>query len=280
MTGADCLKTLPPRSRTKWLCVATKAKAMERGVRKRVAVELELLAPRAARALELCLAEIARVDAERVRYGQRQLDDARCVSSHGLERRRRTGKTRSLGPSMAQSRTSSPIDERPSRLDVAVADAALAVGDERRRRPRRVTAPKPIDIDDLARASRAAASIERPSAPPHRRHRCSTGALRSVSRGVVGDADELALGAGSVDLVDDRRPDQPLRRVVGRASARRGCPCTVRTVLADGRPVAAEQDHRRRAVAGDVGAGGVDHVGEVPARAGTPRSASCRTRAS
>ncbi len=29
ITGADCLKTLPPRSSTKWLCVATKAKAME-----------------------------------------------------------------------------------------------------------------------------------------------------------------------------------------------------------------------------------------------------------
>ena len=33
MTGAVCLKTFPPRSRTKWLCVATKAKVMERGVR-------------------------------------------------------------------------------------------------------------------------------------------------------------------------------------------------------------------------------------------------------
>ena len=28
MTGADCLNTFPPRSRTKWLCVATKAKVM------------------------------------------------------------------------------------------------------------------------------------------------------------------------------------------------------------------------------------------------------------
>ena len=33
MIGADRLKTLPPRSSTKWLCVATKAKAMESGVR-------------------------------------------------------------------------------------------------------------------------------------------------------------------------------------------------------------------------------------------------------
>ena len=30
MTGADRLNTLPPRSSTKWLCVATKAKAIER----------------------------------------------------------------------------------------------------------------------------------------------------------------------------------------------------------------------------------------------------------
>ena len=33
MTGADCLNTLPPRSSTKWLWVATKAKAIESGVR-------------------------------------------------------------------------------------------------------------------------------------------------------------------------------------------------------------------------------------------------------
>ena len=32
MTGADRLKTLPPRSRTKWLWVATKANAIESGV--------------------------------------------------------------------------------------------------------------------------------------------------------------------------------------------------------------------------------------------------------
>ena len=34
MIGAERLNTFPPRSSTKWLCVATKAKAMERGVRK------------------------------------------------------------------------------------------------------------------------------------------------------------------------------------------------------------------------------------------------------
>ena len=33
MIGADRLNTLPPRSSTKWLCVATKAKVIERGVR-------------------------------------------------------------------------------------------------------------------------------------------------------------------------------------------------------------------------------------------------------
>jgi hypothetical protein len=30
MTGADCLKTFPPRSSTKWLCVATNANAIDR----------------------------------------------------------------------------------------------------------------------------------------------------------------------------------------------------------------------------------------------------------
>src|ERR1700682_1219286 len=33
MTGADCLNTLPPRSKTKWLWVATKAKEIDSGVR-------------------------------------------------------------------------------------------------------------------------------------------------------------------------------------------------------------------------------------------------------
>src|SRR5438105_3887496 len=32
MTGAVCLNTLPPRSNTKWLCVATSAKTRERGI--------------------------------------------------------------------------------------------------------------------------------------------------------------------------------------------------------------------------------------------------------
>ena len=33
MIGAERLNTFPPRSSTKWLCVATKAKTMESGVR-------------------------------------------------------------------------------------------------------------------------------------------------------------------------------------------------------------------------------------------------------
>ena len=33
MIGAERLKTFPPRSSTKWLWVATKAKAMDSGVR-------------------------------------------------------------------------------------------------------------------------------------------------------------------------------------------------------------------------------------------------------
>ena len=34
MIGAERLNTLPPRSSTKWLCVATKAKAIDSGVRR------------------------------------------------------------------------------------------------------------------------------------------------------------------------------------------------------------------------------------------------------
>ena len=32
ITGADCLNTLPPRSSTKWLCVATNANTIDNGV--------------------------------------------------------------------------------------------------------------------------------------------------------------------------------------------------------------------------------------------------------
>src|SRR5699024_11015072 len=32
ITGADCLNTFPPRSSTKWLCVATNANAIEQGI--------------------------------------------------------------------------------------------------------------------------------------------------------------------------------------------------------------------------------------------------------
>src|SRR5690606_39848719 len=35
ITGADCLKTFPPRSSTKWLCVATNANVIDSGVRYR-----------------------------------------------------------------------------------------------------------------------------------------------------------------------------------------------------------------------------------------------------
>ena len=33
ITGADCLNTFPPRSSTKWLCVATNANAIDSGER-------------------------------------------------------------------------------------------------------------------------------------------------------------------------------------------------------------------------------------------------------
>ena len=78
----------------------------------------------------------------------------------------------------------------------------------------------------------------------------------------VGDADEVALRSGLVDLLDDRRPDQPLAGSSGVVGSPR-MPITARIVSADGLAVAAEQDHRRRAVAGDVGPAGVDHVGQV-----------------
>jgi hypothetical protein len=76
------------------------------------------------------------------------------------------------------------------------------------------------------------------------------------------DGDELGLAAWLVDLLGDRGPDQPLLRQVGRAGfaadAEHGT-----DGLADGLAVAAVEDDRRGAVAGDVGARGVDDVGEV-----------------
>ena len=85
----------------------------------------------------------------------------------------------------------------------------------------------------------------------------------------VADADELALRIDDIDLrqmADHTCPSAGSSGVLGSPRM----PITAR-VLPSGLPVPAEQDHGRCAVAGDVGAGGVDDVREVPLRAGTAR---------
>src|SRR5687768_14196733 len=80
--------------------------------------------------------------------------------------------------------------------------------------------------------------------------------------GRVGDAHELALAVDPVDLPEDRRPNLAVGQIVGR----RGLPLDAHDgayAALDRRPVASEQDRRRRAVAWDVGARRVDHVGKI-----------------
>jgi hypothetical protein len=68
-----------------------------------------------------------------------------------------------------------------------------------------------------------------------------------------------------LDMGEDRSPDQPLSRIVW---GRRLAPDAQHALnLRRDRPaVAAKEDHGRRPVAGDVGARGVDNVGEVDRR--------------
>ena len=76
---------------------------------------------------------------------------------------------------------------------------------------------------------------------------------------------KVRFAAGDIDLIDDRSPDQPLRRIGRRTrftlDAHHGA-----HHRSHRRPVAPEQDHCRRAVAGNVGARGVNDVAEVDAR--------------
>ena len=141
---------------------------------------------------------------------------------------------------------------------------ATSVG-TRKRRPRRVIR---IEADrrstispsvDAALASSSSFSSAAP--PPPMLHGC----LLNVARVSVRHADELALRLAVVELVDDRPPDQPFAGSSGVLGSPR-MPSTARTVVADRLAVAAEEDHRRRAVAGDVGARGVDDVRQVHRR--------------
>ncbi len=79
------------------------------------------------------------------------------------------------------------------------------------------------------------------------------------------DAHEVVLRARCVDQVADRGPHQSVGGVVGAArfaaDAQHAAHC-----VANWCAVAAEQDHRWCAVAGDVGAGRVDDVREVDLR--------------
>ena len=78
----------------------------------------------------------------------------------------------------------------------------------------------------------------------------------------IGDTHEIALRPRLIDLRRDRRPDEPLRRII----RRRGLP----TDAHDGPhgrihrlPATAQQNHGGRSMAGDVGPARVDDVREV-----------------
>ena len=78
----------------------------------------------------------------------------------------------------------------------------------------------------------------------------------------VGHADKIAFAARLVDLAHDGAPHQPVRWVGRRAgfalNAHHGAHTRIHR-----RAVAAQQDDGGRAVAGDVGAAGVHHMGQV-----------------
>ena len=86
----------------------------------------------------------------------------------------------------------------------------------------------------------------------------------------IGHADELALAAGVIELIHDRAPHLALRGIV----RRRGFALDTHHGahrIADRRSMPPEEDHRRRAVAGDVRARGVDDVREIDRGAELPR---------
>ena len=80
--------------------------------------------------------------------------------------------------------------------------------------------------------------------------------------GHIRHADELILRATIIQMLHNRPPHLPLRRLLW--CARLAPDAEHGTHLRTHRSaMAPEQDHGRRAVAGDVGAGGVDHVRQV-----------------
>ena len=106
---------------------------------------------------------------------------------------------------------------------------------------------------EVTRQSRSNCSFSSAAPPPP----IDQGCLWNSSRWRISHADELALGPRLVDLRHDRGPDKPLGRIVRcaglAADAHDGA-----DRLGDRRAVAAEEDHSRRAVPGNVGPAGVD----------------------
>ena len=95
--------------------------------------------------------------------------------------------------------------------------------------------------------------------PPPMLHGC----LRTSPGHVVTLTNSFCAGRVQLSTID--RQTSPCAGSSGVLGSPR-MPSTARTCVADRPAVAAEQDHRRRAVAGDVGPRGVDDVGQVDRR--------------
>ena len=78
-------------------------------------------------------------------------------------------------------------------------------------------------------------------------------------------ADKRALRSGHIHLIQNRRPHQALGWVVRRAGFALDAHDRAHDRI-HGRPVTTEQNHRRRAVAGDVSARSINDMGQVQAR--------------
>ena len=209
ITGAVCLNTFPPRSSTKWLCVATSPQVMVSGRRQRVRASSDATRTTACPRSRYVLSRNVWRRAEQLR-----------ASGHSSARRViRSGSTSSVaairehGPAIwyrqYQSRTPSPADQARRarrRLD------RVTCGRSQNASSSPVTAHEPDARDDVAR--RAVGRVRGDVADRGRHRASSDGSSSSLSLDVA-RPDEPVLLARTVDERLDRRPHHALRGVGG-----------------------------------------------------------------